>query len=89
MARQGLSGDDPARDLAPETLLRAAEDRGLMLQPDGAGFAAYLEGEPVDDELRSADGHLPRVGHLGDPGGAGMDQQPTAGDGAGGPERGG
>jgi len=25
-----------------------------MLQPDGAGFAAYLEGEPVDDELRSA-----------------------------------
>jgi cytidylate kinase len=55
IARQGISGDDPARDLAPETLLRAAEDRGLMLQPDGAGFAAYLEGEPVDDELRSAD----------------------------------
>jgi cytidylate kinase len=54
IARQGISGDDPARDLAPETLLRAAEDRGLMLQPDGAGFAAYLEGEPVDDELRSA-----------------------------------
>jgi cytidylate kinase len=54
MARQGLSGDDPARALPPETLLRAAEDRGLMLQPDGAGFAAYLEGEPVDDALRSA-----------------------------------
>jgi cytidylate kinase len=54
MARQNMPGDDPARDLAPETLLRAAEDRGLMLQPDGAGFAAYLEGEPVDDELRSA-----------------------------------
>jgi cytidylate kinase len=53
MARHGLQGDDPARDLPPETLLRAAEDRGLMLQPDGAGFAAYLEGEPVDDELRS------------------------------------
>lgn len=54
MARQGVPGDDPAQDLTPETLLRAAEDRGLMLQPDGAGFAAYLEGEPVDDELRSA-----------------------------------
>jgi cytidylate kinase len=23
-----------------------------MLQPDGAGFAAYLEGEPVDAEIR-------------------------------------
>jgi cytidylate kinase len=23
-----------------------------MLQPDGAGFAAYLEGEPVDTEIR-------------------------------------
>jgi CMP/dCMP kinase len=53
IARHGVQGDDPAHDLAPETLLRAAEDRGLMLQPDGAGFAAYLEGEPVDDELRS------------------------------------
>jgi cytidylate kinase len=42
-------------DLDPETILRAAEDRGLMLQPDGAGFAAYLEGEPVDLELRSAE----------------------------------
>jgi cytidylate kinase len=55
LARQGPSGKDPARDLAPETLLRAAEDRGLMLQPDGAGFAAYLEGEPVDDALRGGD----------------------------------
>ena len=55
MARRGIPGNDPARDLAPETLLRAAEDRGLMLQPDEGGFAAYLEGEPVDDELRSAE----------------------------------
>jgi cytidylate kinase len=55
LARHRTGGDDPARDLPPETLLRAAEDRGLMLQPDGAGFAAYLEGEPVDDELRSPD----------------------------------
>jgi cytidylate kinase len=39
----------------PETILRAAEDRGLMLQPDGAGFAAYLEGEPVDEAIRSTE----------------------------------
>jgi cytidylate kinase len=55
LARQGIRGGDPARDLPPELLLRAAEDRGLMLQPDEAGFAAYLEGEPVDDALRSAE----------------------------------
>ena len=55
LTRQGLEGRDPAEDLPPETLLRAAEDRGLMLQPDGAGFAAYLEGEPVDDALRGAE----------------------------------
>jgi len=54
LARGGVEEGDPAQDLPPETLLRATEDRGLMLQPDGAGFAAYLEGEPVDDELRSA-----------------------------------
>jgi CMP/dCMP kinase len=42
-------------DLTPETILRAAEDRGLMLQPDGIGFCAYLEGEPVEDALRSAE----------------------------------
>jgi cytidylate kinase len=40
-------------DLEPEAILRAAEDRGLMLQSDGVGFAAYLEGEPVEDALRS------------------------------------
>jgi cytidylate kinase len=55
LARHGVPGTDPGRDLAPESLLRAAEDRGLMLQPDGAGFAAYLDGEPVDDELRSSE----------------------------------
>ena len=26
-----------------------------MLQPDGAGFAAYLEGEPVDAEIRGSE----------------------------------
>ena len=52
-ARRGLGTGDVTELLSPETILRAAEDRGLMLQPDGAGFAAYLEGEPVDVELRS------------------------------------
>ena len=42
-------------DFGPEAILRAAEDRGLMLQPDEAGFAAYLEGEPVDTEIRDAE----------------------------------
>lgn len=42
-------------ELAAETILRAAEDRGLMLHPDGAGFAAYLDGEPVDTAIRDAE----------------------------------
>ena len=53
-ARRGRPHGDPLKVLDPEAMLRAAEDRGLMLQPDGAGFAAYLEGEPVDAELRGA-----------------------------------
>jgi len=51
-ARRGRAHDAPLAVLDPEAILRAAEDRGLMLQPDGAGFAAYLEGEPVDAEIR-------------------------------------
>jgi cytidylate kinase len=51
-ARKGRAHEDPLCVVDPETILRAAEDRGLMLQPDGAGFAAYLEGEPVDAEIR-------------------------------------
>jgi cytidylate kinase len=39
--------------LDPETILRAAEDWGLMLQPDGHGFCAYLQGEPADSAIRS------------------------------------
>ena len=54
-ARRGRSGADPLEIVGPEAILRAAEDRGLMLQPDGAGFAAYLEGEPVDAEIRGAE----------------------------------
>jgi cytidylate kinase len=51
-ARRGQEGIDPLQVVDAETILRAAEDRGLMLQPDGAGFAAYLEGVPVDAEIR-------------------------------------
>jgi cytidylate kinase len=51
-ARRGLGEAGPIK-LNPETILRAAEDRGLMLQPDGMGFAAYLEGEPAEDAIRS------------------------------------
>lgn len=54
-ARRGHPQGDPLAVLDPETILRAAEDRGLMLQPDGTGFAAYLEGVPVDPELRGAE----------------------------------
>jgi cytidylate kinase len=51
-ARRGQEGIDPLQVVDAETILRAAEDRGLMLQPDGAGFAAYLDGVPVDAEIR-------------------------------------
>jgi cytidylate kinase len=51
-ARRGRPDAYPLDVLDPEAILRAAEDRGLMLQPDGAGFTAYLEGEPVDREIR-------------------------------------
>jgi cytidylate kinase len=53
-ARRGGGATAP-ESLDPEAILRAAEDRGLMLQPDGAGFAAYLEGVPVDAEIRGPD----------------------------------
>ena len=51
--RRGLERSRVLESLDPETILRAAEDRGLMLQSDGVGFAAYLEGEPAEDALRS------------------------------------
>ena len=54
-ARRGRGGQDPLEVVGPEAILRAAEDRGLMLQPDGAGFTAYLEGEPVDAEIRGTE----------------------------------
>lgn len=43
----------PLDSIGAETVLRAAEDRGLRLHPDGIGFAVYLEGEPADDPIRS------------------------------------
>jgi cytidylate kinase len=54
-ARREQAGEDPVKVVGPEAILRAAEDRGLMLQPDGVGFAAYLEGEPVDAVIRGAE----------------------------------
>lgn len=50
---RGSTGVDPLEVVDPETILRAAEDRGLMLQPDGHGFSAYYAGEPVNDAIRS------------------------------------
>ena len=59
-----------------------------MLQPDGAGFAAYLEGEPVDAELRGARVTGSRLGGLGGPGGPGVDQLAAPGPGPRRPGRG-
>lgn len=50
-ARHGLSAEESLAE--PDVVLRHAEDRGLKLLPDGAGFATYLEGEPVDLAIRS------------------------------------
>ncbi|HEX6645443.1 MAG TPA: (d)CMP kinase [Gemmatimonadales bacterium] len=41
--------------LGAEGILRAAEDRGLSLHSDGVGYAAYLDGVPVDAALRAAE----------------------------------
>lgn len=46
---------DPLAVITPEGMLRAAEDRGLVLYPDGAGFAVYLDGEPAESRIRAAD----------------------------------
>ena len=54
-ALRGRSGVASLAGLSPERILRAAEDRGLMLQSDGVGFSAYLEGEPAEEALRSSE----------------------------------
>src|SRR5215510_15651623 len=43
----------PGSSLRSETILRAAETRGLQLHYDGTSFAVYLEGEPVDEAIRT------------------------------------
>lgn len=48
------AGVDNPLAVSMDNVLRRAEDRGFMLQPDGAGFAAYLDGEPADADLRTA-----------------------------------
>ncbi len=52
---RGGSGAATLTGLSPERILRAAEDRGLMLQSDGVGFSAYLEGEPAEEALRRSE----------------------------------
>jgi CMP/dCMP kinase len=54
-ARGWTGGANPLEAVDAETILRAAEDRGLMLQPDGHGFSAYYAGEPVDRAIRTAE----------------------------------
>jgi len=41
------------RPFEPNAIILAAERRGLMLQFDGTGFGVYLDGQPVDDGIRS------------------------------------
>jgi cytidylate kinase len=53
--RRGIPEGDLLSQFEPDVVLRNAEDRGLQLLPDGAGFATYLEGEPVDDAIRTPD----------------------------------
>ena len=48
------AGVDNPLAVSMDHVLRRAEDRGFMLQPDGAGFAAYLDGEPADADLRTS-----------------------------------
>jgi cytidylate kinase len=62
-ARQGVPEEVVLNQLEPDVVLRYAEDRGLQLLPDGSGFATYLEGEPVDLAIRSAEvtGHVSAI----------------------------
>jgi cytidylate kinase len=47
-------GAGPGSALEANTVLRAAEERGLALHYDGTGYAVYLNGEPADDAIRTA-----------------------------------
>jgi cytidylate kinase len=46
-------GATPGGSLDPDLILLRAEERGLSLHFDGRGFAVYLEGRPVDAEIRT------------------------------------
>ena len=52
-AARGASAGDPLHVLDAEAILRAAEEWGLRLLPDGHGFSAYLQGEPVNAAIRA------------------------------------
>jgi cytidylate kinase len=52
-ARRKPYVDDPLAVIDAETLLRSAEERGLVLHPDGSGFTPYLAGEPAEEAIRS------------------------------------
>lgn len=49
------AGESGAGTAAPGDILREAEERGLMLRPDGGGFVTCLEGVPVEDVIRDPD----------------------------------
>ncbi|HEY7565042.1 MAG TPA: (d)CMP kinase [Acidimicrobiia bacterium] len=49
--RECAAGPDTPLDA--NTMLRAAELRGLALHFDGSGYAVYLNGRPADQEIRS------------------------------------
>lgn len=44
----------PLGVVSAEQMLRAAEERGLSLFPDGHAFATYLDGEPAEARIRDA-----------------------------------
>lgn len=46
-------GAVPGQPLDPDRLLRAAERHRLELRFDGAGYAPYLDGEPVEELIRT------------------------------------
>ena len=52
-ASRRAPGVPPLEALPTVTILRAAEERGLQLLPDGAGFTPYLDGRPAESEVRS------------------------------------
>jgi cytidylate kinase len=45
----------PGADFDANLVLQQTERRGLMLQFDGEGFMCYLDGEPAESRIRSAE----------------------------------